>query len=307
MVAETRVGQTPSPVVLGGKWAFIANMSDGTVTQIARATGKVVATIRVASPAVLRAQACAPDSVHAYYSGSWGWRACDTPYAIAWDGKMLWALDNGHRWLVPIDPLKHVAVGRIQLPGTGWGLAIASGVAYVSGFADNQALYVADLRSGTVTTIGGLDLGPAMLAAAPSGVWVACARAGTGHLDRIDPATGQVTGRFPMEWWSTAVALAPDSVYVRGTFGGDVTRYDPASGAVIWSQPGPGFIGRQGIDQITPTPAGVWMAGPTTALVDQASGSISQTIKAPSESVAAGDGEVWIVELNGSVAKFQLK
>ncbi|MGZ6214541.1 MAG: hypothetical protein ACXWMG_06290, partial [Candidatus Limnocylindria bacterium] len=73
------------------------------------------------------------------------------------------------------------------------------------------------------------------------------------------------------------------------------------------TQPGPGFIGRQGIDQITPTSDGVWMAGPTTALVDQANGAMSQTIKVPSESVASGDGEVWIVELNGSVAKFQLK
>ncbi len=307
MVAETKVGQTPGPVVLGGQWAFVANMSDGTVTQIARSTGKVVATIKITDPAVLRAKGCAPDSVHAYYSGSWGWRYCDTPYAIAWDGATLWALDNGHHWLVSIDPVKHVASGRIQLPGTGWGIAIASGVADVSGVDDNQALYIADLRSGTVTAVSGLDIGPAMLAADASGIWVACARAGTGHLDRIDRATRKVSGRFPMEWWSTAVALGQGSVYVRGTFGGDITRYDPATGAIAWSEPGPGFIGRQGIDQITATPQGVWMAGPTTALVDQSTGMIIQSIKVPSETVAAGAGEVWIVELNGSVAKYQLK
>jgi DNA-binding beta-propeller fold protein YncE len=307
MVAETKVGQTPGPVVLGDKWAFVANMSDGTVTQIARSTGKVVATIKVTDPAVMRAQGCAPDSVHAYYSGSWGWRYCDTPYAIAWDGATLWALDNGHRWLVPIDPVKHVANGRIQLPGTGWGLAIEAGVAYVSGFDDNQALYIADLRTGTVATVNGLDTGPAMLAAGAGGIWVACARAGTGHLDRIDPVTKRVTGRFPMEWWSTAVATGQGAVYVRGTFGGDISRYDEASGEITWSQPGPGFIGRQGIDQIMATAQGVWMAGPTTALVEPATGAISQSIKSPSESVAAAGGEVWIVELNGSVAKFQLK
>ncbi|MGH7764111.1 MAG: hypothetical protein ACREOM_06820 [Candidatus Dormibacteraceae bacterium] len=307
MAAQVKVGQTPGPVVLGGKWAFVANMGDGTVSQISRGTGKVVATITVANPAVLRAQGCAPDSVHAYYSGSWGWRSCDTPYAIAWDGADLWALDNGHRWLVRIDPAKHVADARIQLPGTGWSVAISSGTAYVSGFADNQALYVADLRLRTVTTVGGLDPGPAMLAADSTGVWVACARTGTGHLDRVDPTTKQVTGRFPMDWWSTAVAAGQGSVYVRGTFGGDITRYDAATGAVAWSQPGPGFIGRQGIDQMAAAPGGVWMAGPQTALVDQATGTISQAIKIPSASVAAGGGEVWLVELNGSVAKFQLK
>jgi hypothetical protein len=307
MTAEIKVGSTPGPVVLGGKWAFVANMSDGTVTQMARSTGKIVATIDVASPALLRAQGCAPDSVHAYYSGSWGWRYCDTPYAIAWDGASLWALDNGHRWLVRIDPVKHVADERIQLPGTGWSVAIASDVAYVSGFTDNQALYVANLQSRAVTTINGLDTGPAMLAADSSGVWVACGRAGTGYLDRIDPTSQQVTGRYPMDWWSTAVATYQGSIYVRGTFGGDITKYAAATGAVAWSQPGPGFIGRQGIDQIVAEPDGVWMAGPTTALVDQATGEINQTIKVPSETVAAGGGEVWLVELNGSVAKFQLK
>ncbi|HEY1420723.1 MAG TPA: hypothetical protein VGG90_08455 [Candidatus Dormibacteraeota bacterium] len=306
-VAEVKVGRTPGPVVLGGGWAFVANMSDGTVTQIARSTGRVVATIPVASPAVLRAQGCAPDSVHAFYSGSWGWRYCDTPFAIAWDGSALWALDNGHRWLVRVDPEKHVADARIQLPGTGWSVAIASGTAYISSFADNEALYVADLRSRLVSTVNGLDTGPAMLAVDSTGVWVACARTGTGHLDRVDPKTMQVTGRYPMDWWSTAVAASQGSVYVRGTFGGDITRYDAATGAIDWSQPGPGFIGRQGIDQIAAGQDGVWMAGPSTALVDTATGSITQSIKVPSETVAAGSGEVWLVELNGSVAKFQLK
>src|SRR5260370_17684926 len=84
MVASVRVGQTPGPITLGGQWAFVANMSDGTVSQIQRSTGKLVATIPVADPKVLRAQGCAPDSVHAYYSGSWGCRACHTPTAIDW-------------------------------------------------------------------------------------------------------------------------------------------------------------------------------------------------------------------------------
>src|ERR1700694_4438303 len=35
-----------------GRWAFVPNMSDGTVTQIDRSTGKTVATISVADPHV---------------------------------------------------------------------------------------------------------------------------------------------------------------------------------------------------------------------------------------------------------------
>jgi outer membrane protein assembly factor BamB len=307
MAAEVKVGRTPSPVILGGAWAFVANMSDGTVTQIERSSGRILATINVADPQVLRAQGCAPDSVHAYYSGSWGWRACDTPYAIAWDGSALWALDNGGSELVRVDPASHTSGHAIKLPGPGWSIAISAGMAWVSGFSDNHALYAADLRSGSVTTISDLDTGPATLEADATGVWVLCARAGTGHLDRIDPASAQVTARYAIEWWSTDIVADQGAIYVRGTFGGDISRVDPQSGAVVWTKPGPGFIGRQGSDQVGPAPNGLWLSGPTTARVDLATGDIVETIRVPSESLAFDGGEVWLIELNGSVAKFLLK
>ena len=305
--SEIKVGRTPGPVALGGAWAFVANMSDGTVTQIDRASGRVEATITVADPRLLRDQGCAPDSVHAYYSGSWGLRACDTPYAIAWGDSALWALDDGARQLVRVDPASHTATTRIALPGTGWGVAVSGTTAYVSGFAANHDLYEIDLHSGIVRTLTDLDTGPASLAADATGVWVACVRAGTGHLDRVDPTSGEVTARYPIDWWSTAVTADRGAVYVRGTFGGEISKIDAATGSMTWSEPGPGFIGRQGIDQLGLAPNGIWMSGPTTARVDLATGGIVETIRTPSSSVASDGGEVWLIELNGSVAKFQLK
>ena len=306
-VWHTKVGQTPGPITIGGSWAFVPNMSDGTVSQIDAASGRVVATIKVADPGVLRAQGCAPDSVHAYYSGSWGWRACDTPYATGWDGRSLWALDNGDRLLVRVDPAKHQAVERIGLPGTGWSVAFGGGHAFVSGFADNHALYDVDLQTGRASALEDLDTGPASLAFDGSSVWVACVRAGTGHLDRIDPSTRQVSARYTIEWWSTAVAADNGAIFVRGTFGGDISRVDPATGTMRWTQPGPGYIGRQGIDQIGPAANGIWMGGPTTSRVDLGTGEIVDRIRVPSASVAAGAGAVWVLELDGSVAKFVLK
>ena len=303
MVANTRVGLTPGPVVLGGRWAFVANMSEGSVSQIQRSDGHVVATIKVADPQVLRGQGCAPDSVHAYYSGSWGWRACDTPYAIAWDGSALWALDNGDLALRRIDPARRAVDDAVQLPGTGWGIAIRDGFAYVSGFADPRALYVADLKRHSVTTIPNLDDGAATLTADATGIWVDCVRSPTGRLDRIDPASRRVTGRYPIEWWSESITADDGGIYVRGTFGGDISRIDPSTGATVWSAPGPGFIGRQGIDQMGPADDGVWMSGPTTSRVDLSTGRIVDRIHIPSETVASGNGEVWLVEVNGSVAK----
>ena len=309
LVHHVTVGQTPGPVTLGGKWAFIANMSDGTVSQIDRDSGKVVATITVADPQVLRAQGCAPDSVHAYYSGSWGWRACDTPYAIGWDGSSLWALDNGNRQLVRLDPSTRKAAERVQLPGIGWSLALGDGRAWVSGWNDHS-LYVVDVASRTLAaTITDLDGGPATLVDGAGAVWVVCVRGvnGVGRLDRVDPKTLKVTNRYDIEWFSTAVTTLGDAVFVRGSYGGDISRIDASTGAVTWSQPGPGFIGRQGIDQIAAAANGVWMSGPTTARIDLATGAIAEKILVPSSSVAVGGGQVWLMRLDGSAAEFKFQ
>lgn len=305
--AHVHVGQTPGPVALGGEWAFVPNMSDGTVSQIARSTGREVATITVTDPKVLRSVGCAPDSVHAYYSGSWGWRACDTPYAIAWDGAYLWALDNGRHQLVRIDPTQHVVDHRVDLPGAGWSITVGAGKAFVSGYPDH-ALYVVDLQSQLLTAvIKNLDLGPATLAYGAGAVWVNCVAGtdGVGYLDRIDPVTAKVVGRYPIEWWSEDVAAANGRVYMRGSFGGDIIQINVDTGAVEWTQPGPGFIGRQGIDKLGPVANGVWVSGPITVRIDAATGQIADRIPVTSVAVEADAGEVWLMEIDGSVSEFK--
>jgi DNA-binding beta-propeller fold protein YncE len=306
MVEHVRVGQTPGPVTLGGRWAFVPNMGDGTVTQIERASGKVLATIKVSDPQVLRDQGCAPTSVHAYYSGSWGWRSCNTPYAVAWDGLSLWALDNGQNQLLRIDPISHRVREKVSLPGNGWDVAVSGSTAWVSGNDADHSVYEVDLRTlRVVATINNLDQGTASLAVGPDGVWVLCSRAATGHLDRIDPATASVVNRSAVEWWSTAVIDYRGAVYVRGTYGGDISRVNVETGVTEWTRPGPGFIGPNGIDQIAAVPTGVWLAGPTTARVDPGTGAIAETIHVASISAAADSNEVWLVLLDGSVAEFK--
>ena len=307
MVAHQHVGQTPGPVILGGKWAFVADMGDGAVSQIDRSSGRLVATITVSDPQVLRSRGCAPDSVHAYYSGSWGWRACDTPYAIAWDGAYLWALDNGRHQLVRVDPSKQVVDHRVDLPGVGWSITVGGGKAWVSGYPDNS-LYLVDVQTlSLATVVNNLDAGPAMLAFGAGTVWVVCADGtdGVGYLDQIDAASAKGIGRHRIQWWSEDVAAAHGNVYVRGSFGGDISRINAATGNVMWTKPGPGFIGRQGIDQLGVTANGVWLSGPTTTLIDAETGQFAQKIPVASSSVAADSGEVWMLEIDGSVAKFR--
>jgi outer membrane protein assembly factor BamB len=303
VVAHLRTSDLTGPVVVGGRWAFVPNMSKGTVTQIDRASGKTVATIFVADPGLLRAQGCAPDSEHAYDSRSWGWRACDTPYAIAWDGSDLLALDNGGAQLVRIDPVRHSVIARIPLPGAGWAIAADQTTAWVSGW-DDDSLYAVDLPSGQVKgSIHGLAQGPSTLAIGFGSVWVVCAR-GVGELDRIDPSTFQVAGRYAIGRWSNDVATS-DAVYVRGTNGGDISRVDPQTGAVVWRQPGPAFLGRPGIDQIAATAAGIWLSGPSTTEINPQTGENAGEIAVPSMAVAATGDELWLVELDGSIAELR--
>jgi hypothetical protein len=76
---------------------------------------------------------------------------------------------------------------------------------------------------------------------------------------------------------------------------------------VEWTQPGPGFIGRQGIDELGASSTGVWLSGPTTARIDPATGQIADRIASPSSSVTAAENEIWLMQLTGSAAEFKWK
>ncbi|MFI5283335.1 MAG: hypothetical protein ACHQ0J_09430 [Candidatus Dormibacterales bacterium] len=295
-------------------------MADGTITQVDRGDGKVVATIQVSDPGVLRSQGCAPDSVHSYYSGSWSYRTCDTPYALAWDGSSLWALDNGRHEVVRIDPASHEVVDHVALPDTqqadvqhgvvfGWSMIAGGGTLWVSGYAQHS-LFGIDIKSRRLVSVEtDLDPGPTTLAYAAGAVWVVTVRGinGIAYLDRVDPATTKVVGRFPIEWWSEAITADQGAIYVRGSFGGDIALIDVTTGAVVWTEPGPGFIGRQGIDELGATSTGIWMSGPSTVRIDLKTGLIADRIPIPSASVAAEGAEVWLSELNGTVAEYRWK
>jgi len=114
-----------------------------------------------------------------------------------------------------------------------------------------------------------------------------------------------VIGRYPIEWFSTGVVTGAGAVYVRGAYGGDISRINASTGAVEWTQPGPGFIGRQGIDELGAWPSGVWLSGPTTARVDPSTGQIAERILTPSSSVTTDNNEVWMMRLAGSAAEFK--
>ena len=301
-VARLRAGQTAGPVTLAGMWAFVPNMGDGTVTQIDRQARRVVATIRVSEPKVLLDQGCAPTDTHAYFYGSWGLRECNTPFALGWDGASLWAIDNGLRQLVRIDPVARAAVDRIDLPGKAWDISIVGTTGWLSGYWDD-ALYKVDLAQNRVLAqIDGLDHGPAALVATADSVWVLCTRAG--RLSRINVGDFRVAATYGVEPWSVDVVAEASAIFVRGTDGGDISRLSAADGAVEWTKPGPKAVGYYGVDRVGTAPNGLWLSGPTTARINPSTGEIAERISRPSMAASFGSNEIWLIGLDGSVSEY---
>jgi DNA-binding beta-propeller fold protein YncE len=301
---HVRTSELAGPVTVGGHWAFVPNMAAGSVTEIDMRSERIVATIQLADPKVLRAQGCAPDSVHAYDSRSWGWRACDTPYAIAWDGTDLLALDNGDRQLIRVDPEAGRIVDRVDLPGTGWAIAADSVTAWVSDW-DDDAMFVVNLASATVVaTISGLAQGPSWITVANNTVWLVCARA-VGRLYRIDATAQRIIGFSEVAPWSNAITAAGGAVFVRGDNGGEIARLDGITGDAVWRRDAPAFLGRPGIDEIAVVGGDLWLSGPTTQAIDLRTGRFVGSIPVASEAVGGEGDDLWLLELDGSVGEYR--
>jgi hypothetical protein len=85
--------------------------------------------------------------------------------------------------------------------------------------------------------------------------------------------------------------------------GGLVPRVNARTGTIEWGRSGPGFLGRPGIDALGVAPYGFWLSGSPTERMDPATGEIVETLPIASAAVAFDRGELWLLELDGSVAK----
>ena len=124
-------------------------------------------------------------------------------------------------------------------------------------------------------------------------MWVA--NEGDDTVDRIDPATGTVTGEgVEVGARPDGIAVGPGAVWVANSQDGTVTRIDPATG-----QPrGPVTVG-SGPAGIAITPTAVWVANAldlTVSRLDPATGRVTDTIgvgDGPS-AIAATRKAVWV-------------
>ena len=137
-------------------------------------------------------------------------------------------------------------------------------------------------------------------------MWVA--NEGDDTVDRINPATGEVTGKFQVGGHPDGIAVGPDAVWVANGEDGTVTRIDLATG-----QPGGPVSVGSGPAGIAITPAAVWIANSldlTVSKIDPATDSVTRTVgvgDGPS-GIVADRGTLWVSdEFNATLDRIDLR
>ncbi|MEP7003717.1 MAG: YncE family protein [Chloroflexota bacterium] len=302
-LAPITVGQRPiRPVpAFGALW--IANAADGTVTRVDASTGAIAATIRVGDPQRLLAAGCAPSSEHAYATGSFGLRACDSPSAVAAGAGAVWATANDRNAIVRIDPATNTVTDTVAVGFDAWAVTAGDEAIWVSDYV-NDAVVRIDPRTAKVIARIPVAAGPTEMAIAPGTLWVVCSAGGA--LVRIDTGRGAVVATIPVSAWALAISISGDDVWVRGgsTRGdGGLSLINARTNAVIATFQAGAPQGREGVASIAATERGVWVPGVTLDLVDRATGAIIATRPVPSYAVASDGPWLWVLDVFGQLRR----
>ncbi len=302
-LAPITVGQRPIRPVPAFGAVWIANAADGTVTRVDASTGAIAATIRVGDPQRLLAAGCAPSSEHAYATGSFGLRACDSPSAAAAGAGAIWATANDRNALVRIEPATNTVTDTVALGFDPWAVIGGDDAVWVSDYVSDAVVRI-DPRTSTVTARISLPAGPTEMAIAPGTLWVVCSAGGT--VARIDTRRGEVVATIPVSAWALAISVSGDDVWVRGgsTRGdGGLARIDARTNTVIATFQAGAPQGREGVASIAATERGVWVPGVTLDLVDRATGAIIAARTVPSYAVASDGPWLWVLDVFGQLRR----
>ena len=302
-LAPVLLGQRPIRPVIAFGAVWVANAADGTVTRVDAATGAVVATIRVSDPQRLLAAGCAPSSEHAYATGSFGLRACDSPSAVAAGGNAIWATANDANALVRIDPARNAIATTVALGFDPWAVTAGDDSVWASDYT-NDAVVRVEPRTGAVTARILVAAGPTEMAIAPGILWVVNSAAGV--VTRIDTRTEAIVATIPVSAWALAIAVFGDDVWVRGgstRAEGGLVRIDARTNSVAATYEGGAPQGREGVASMAATERGVWVPGVTLDLVDRATGVVVVSVPIPSYGVGLDGQTLWVLDVFGRLVR----
>jgi YVTN family beta-propeller protein len=304
LLAPVTLGQRPIRPVPAFGSVWVANAADGTLTRVDAVNGAIIATIRVADPQRLLAAGCAPSSEHAYATGSFGLRACDSPSAVAAGAGAVWATANDANAIVRVDPARNAVADTVAVGFNPWGVVAGDDAVWVSDYV-NDAVVRVDPKTLRVTARIPVASGPTEMALAPGTLWVVNSAAGL--VSRIDTGRNAVVATVPVSAWALAVAVFGDDVWVRGGSArgdGGLSRIDTRTNTLAATYQGGAPQGREGVASIAASERGVWVPGVTLELVDRATGSVATRVPIASYAVALDGPWLWILDVLGHLIRY---
>jgi peptide/nickel transport system substrate-binding protein len=258
VVGQIPVGARPSQLSVGDGSLWVANLGDGTISQIDPRTRQVTRTLAVGQSAQSSvAGVAAGGDVFWTLDGGGVARRIDlesdtvrttnvgtpfgAPFTGRWvDGPHTVALDRTGAWFLGVSSVArldlrsgalrdHIAVGTNPAS-----LATGYGSVWVTDTADDTVSRI-DESSGAVIQTIPVGHEPSGIAMGAGAVWVADTADDT--VERIDPQTGAITDAIPVAGGPRGVAVGDRSVWVADSKGGAVSRIDPASRRVVATIP----------------------------------------------------------------------
>jgi virginiamycin B lyase len=188
VAATIPVGQQPSTITSGAGSIWVTNSADGTVSRIDPLTNSVVATIRIAEPGELSAE------------------------AIAADDTAVWAGAEYGTQIVRIDPATNEVVATIPLDSRiRYVIRIGHGAVWAESWFGNRVLRIDPATNTVVASIP--VAAPHDIAFTTDAVWVAHSPTdGGSELVKIDPATNTVVATVTIAEQRAAVLVAIDEL-----------------------------------------------------------------------------------------------
>jgi YVTN family beta-propeller protein len=248
-IADIPVGTRPSAISAGEDAIWVANVGDGSVSQIRPRTRRVISTTAPGTPI---------DSVAAGRGAVWVTDTADAkvlrldpefrqvaarvrfdrpggfgPYSspVAVGSRSVWVGNANSARVVRIDPHANRAVARVDLGNEPSAIATAGSGVWVADDYDNTVSRIDPDSANAVTSTIPVGEAPSAIAVGEGGVWVANTQDGT--VGRIDPDTGSVAATITVGGRPTGIAVGGGAVWVANSLDGSVSRIDPETTEVV--------------------------------------------------------------------------
>jgi YVTN family beta-propeller protein len=234
------VGTGPSGVAYGLGAVWVANATDGTVSEVDPRSGRAV-TIRVGNDPT--GVAVDPKARAVWVTNGTdgtvsridvatgdvsGIQVGNGPAGVAVGLGGVWVANSLDDTVSFIDdPAKGTAQAAIPVGATPTGVTIADDSVWVTNSSDGTVSRIDPGPHPLVRPPISVGQGPTGIASGSGGIWVANSYGNS--VSKIDPSTGNVTA-IPVGKGPNGVAIAGGSVWVSNEFGASLSQIDPSNG-----------------------------------------------------------------------------